>query len=61
MKKICLQLFPGGNYGLDDRLEHVCISTQKDHLDIETVRTGQFFEICTQTQLDNNSFVYEKT
>lgn len=49
MKKICLQLFPGGNDGLDNGLERVCISTHKDHLEIETVRTEQFFETCTQT------------
>lgn len=39
----------GGNDGLDDALECVYISTQTDHLEIETVRTGQFFETCTQT------------
>lgn len=49
MKKTCLQLFPGGNDGLDDGLERVCISTQKDHLGIETVRTGQFLEKCTHS------------
>lgn len=50
-----------GNDGLDDGPECVCISTQTDHLETETVRTGQFFETCTQTQLGNNLFVYEKT
>lgn len=49
MKKICLQLFPRGNDGLDDGPECVCISIQTDHLETETVRTGQFFEMCTQT------------
>lgn len=39
----------GGNDGLDNGLERVCISTQKDHLGIETVRTGQFFETCTHS------------
>lgn len=36
MKKISLQLFPWGNDGLDDGLERVYISTQTDHLEIET-------------------------
>lgn len=34
---MCLQLFPGGNDGLDGGLECGWISTQTDHLEIERV------------------------
>lgn len=45
-KKMCLQLFPEGNAGLDDGLECAWISTQTDHLETERVFKNRSLEVC---------------